>query len=311
MRQNIALALIFAISGCVLCTFSFMFLNVRIPQEPFSLWSELPYAGMFQYAGIICIVGTIIYLLMEIEVSITINAKNLAIIVVVILANFMSFWLGGYYALTPFFFLIGLVGTSAISVWSSIGMRTKDLLSLITAATFVAAIDEYAHTSVGTLTYFDNAAPSPLTVFGWGLFTILLLTVTRITMRVRLPNVPDWKMLRTIPTILSTFLIFAVALFQGYISVFNWLLVLVYLMLVLASLYYTYLHSLKWNLLLMIVSLAFGLSMEYIGRWEGLWTFLFMEPVSLLILFSWPLRIWTINAFCFLFNVDYSISFGN
>jgi len=311
MRSNILLALVLAFSGLVLCTLFFVLLNVQIPQEPFSLWSELPYAGMFQYAGIICLAGTVIYLLMETEVSMVINSASMAMISVVILANFASFWLGGYYALTPIFFLIGLVGTSVIDAWVSIGMRTKNLLSLIAVATSVAAIDEYAHTSVGTLTYFDNAVPSPLTVSGWSLFTILLLTVTKTTMRVRLPNIPDLKPLRTVPALLSTTLVLAVALFQGYTGLFNWVLVLVYSMLILASLYYTYKHPLKWNVLLMIVSLAFGLSMEYMGRWEGLWTFHFMEPVSLLMLFSWPLRIWTINAFCFLFNIDFANSLEN
>ena len=263
MRSNIVLALVLAFSGLVLCTLFFVFLNIRIPQEPFSLWSELPYAGIFQYAGIICLAGAVIYLLMETEVSIVINPASMAMIGVVILANFASFLLGGYYALTPIFFLIGLVGTSVIGAWVSVGMRTKDLLSLIAVATFVAAIDEYAHTSVGTLTYFDNAVPSPLTVSGWSLFTILLLTVTKITMRVRLLNIPDRKLLRTVPALLSTILVLAVALFQGYTGLFNWLLVLVYSMLILASLYYTYKHPLKWNVLLMIVSLAFGLSMEY------------------------------------------------
>lgn len=311
MRSNIVLALVLTISGLVLCTLFFVFLNVQIPQEPFSLWSELPYAGMFQYAGIICLAGAVIYLLMETEVSIVVNTKNMAMISVVILANFASLLLGGYYALTPVFFLIGLVCTSVIGAWISIGMRTKDLLSLIAVATFVAAIDEYAHTSVGTLTYFDNAVPSALTVSGWSLFTILLLTVTKIIMRVRLLNIPDRKVLRTVPALLSTILVFAIALFQGYTSVFDWLLVLVYSMLVLASFYYTYAHSLKWNVLLMIVSLAFGAGMEYIGRWEGLWTFRFMEPLSLLILFSWPLRIWTIGAFCFILNVDFANSLEN
>ena len=56
----------------------------------------------------------------------------------------------------------------------------------------------------------------------------------------------------------------------------------------------------------MVGSLAFGFYMEFTGALEGLWTFRFMEPVSLFIVFSWPLRIWAVNAFCLLFNVDFS-----
>ena len=305
MRANLVLALVFVISGFILCTLSLVFLNVQIPQEPFSLWSELPYAGMFQYSGIVCLFGAIIYLLMETQVSITVNTRNLALISVVILANFASFFLGGYYGLTPIFFFISLVGTSVVSALAAVGMRTKDLLSLIATATLTAALDEYAHTSVGTLTYFDSAVPSPLTVSGWSLFMILLITVARVMTRIRSLIVQDRKILRIVPVIAMTLLIFAVTLFQGYIHVFDWVLVLVYVILIFASFYYTYAHSLKWNLFLMIVSLVFGFCMEYMGRFEGLWTFHFMEPVSLLILFSWPLRIWTVNALCLLFNVDF------
>jgi len=65
MRTNLVLALVLSISGFVLCTLYFLFLNLRIQQEPFSLWSLLPYAGMFQYAGLVCLAGAILYLLME------------------------------------------------------------------------------------------------------------------------------------------------------------------------------------------------------------------------------------------------------
>jgi len=65
MRANLMLALILLILGFVLCLLSFVFLNIRIGLEPFATWSELPYAGMFQYAGLVCLVGAIFYLLME------------------------------------------------------------------------------------------------------------------------------------------------------------------------------------------------------------------------------------------------------
>lgn len=306
MRTKLVLALILAITGFISCTMFFVFLNIQIPQEPFSLWYELPYAGMFQYAGIICLVGAIVYLLMELFEEAVINTKNLFIISVVVLANFISFFVGGYHTLLPFFFLVGLMGTSLISAWVANGLGTMDLVIFITTATLVAALDEYAHTSAGTLTYFDNAVPSLLTVFGWSLFMILLVTLSKYLMRFRIFDVKDSRVLRILPVIVSLTLVSTVAVVQGYISAFNWLLVLVYVILGSASFYYTYRNPLRWNTLLMITSLVFGLTMESMGRWEGLWTFRFMEPVSLIILFSWPLRIWAVNSFCLFFDVDFS-----
>ena len=306
MRQKLILALILVITSLISCTLFFVFLNVEIPQEPFSSWSELPYAGMFQYAGIICLAGAIIYLLMELFENVFVNIRNLFIISVVVLANFISFFIGGYHTLLPFFFLVGLIGTSVFGAWVANGVGTMDLVIFIVIATIVAAIDEFAHTSVGTLTYFDNGVPSLLTVFGWSLFMMLLVTLTKFLMRFRIFDVKDQRMLRVSPVIVSLILVSIAALVQGYFTSFDWVLFLVYVLLGFASLYYTYRNPLKWNILLMITSLIFGFIMEFMGRWEGLWTFRFMEPVSLLILFSWPLRLWTVNALSLLLNVDLS-----
>ena len=65
MRANLLLATIFAILGFLLSCLFFIFINIQIPMEPFATWSDLPYANMFQYAGLVCLLGTIVYLLME------------------------------------------------------------------------------------------------------------------------------------------------------------------------------------------------------------------------------------------------------
>jgi len=95
---------------------------------------------------------------------------------------------------------------------------------------------------------------------------------------------------------------------QGYIYAFNWLIILIYVLLFAASFIYTSVHTLKWNFMFMISSLVFGLSFEYLGNWQGLWTFGFNEPISLLILLSWPIRIWTVSLFCCLLGVDFGVS---
>lgn len=65
MRANLLLATIFAVLGFLLSCLFFIFINFQIPLEPFATWSNLPYANMFQYAGLVCSLGAIIYLLME------------------------------------------------------------------------------------------------------------------------------------------------------------------------------------------------------------------------------------------------------
>lgn len=234
------------------------------------------------------------------------NIKNLTIIFLVILANVISFFWGGYHTLLSILFPVGLIVASIVSIWIAIRIETKDLLSLVVIATIIATIDEYIHTSAGTLTYFDRAVPSPLTVFGWSLFMILILATSQLVMKIRFLELQNKKISRILPVFASLFLISTFVVLQGYANIFDWKLVLLYAMLGLASFYYTHRHSLKWNLSLMISSLIFGFSMELIGPIEGLWSFRFMEPVSIFIVFSWPLRVWTVNAFCFLLRVDFS-----
>ena len=65
MRNKILLSLILVIGGFLLSAVFFIFVNVEIEMEPFATWTELPYAGMFQYAGLVCLLGAIIYLWME------------------------------------------------------------------------------------------------------------------------------------------------------------------------------------------------------------------------------------------------------
>jgi len=235
-----------------------------------------------------------------------INKKNLLIITVLIFINLVALLWGGYHTLMPIFYIAGFMGISIISFWVGNKLETKDLVALATSATLLSFVDEYAHTSVGTLTYFDQAFPSPLTVFGWSIFMISLIGVTKLIVNIRSLEIKDNKKVRTLPVIILFILILAVTVLQDYIGIFNWVLVLVYLFLFAASFYYTHVHPLKWDLFLMITSLILGFSMEYVGGLEGLWTFRFQYPISLLILFSWPLRIWAVNALCFAFGVDFS-----
>jgi hypothetical protein len=59
------LALIFTVAGFALTLLFFILVNVPIEIEPFATWCGSPYAGMFGYAGLVCLVGAIIYLFME------------------------------------------------------------------------------------------------------------------------------------------------------------------------------------------------------------------------------------------------------
>jgi len=217
----------------------------------------------------------------------------------------IAFFWGGYHTLVPVLFILGLIAVSTICAWAALSMETRDLVVLTVVSLATAVIDEYAHTSAGAFTYFDGMTPSPLTVFGWGLFILGILTLAQFLYEKIPLGAMDSGTLRSVPVLISMALLIACAWIQGYFPVFTMLLVLVYIAHGVASLYYSRLHPFGWNAWVMVVSLVVGVLMEFLGAMEGLWVYRFGEPLPLFMAFSWTLRTWTILAVSSLFDVDF------
>ncbi len=231
--------------------------------------------------------------------------KNLLIVLALISATVASFLWGGYHALRPVMFASGLVVVSAICLWASMNMETRSLviLSVVTIAT--AFVDEYAHTSSGAFSYFDGMKPSPLTVFGWSLLVLGILTISLFIYRRAPLESLEYRELRILPVLISVFLLIDSAWIQGYLPFFGLALASVYLLLVAASLYYSYVHPLGWNFWVMFTSLILSSLMEYLGGIEGLWVYQNNEPMAFFIAFTWTLRTWTILAVSSLFGAEF------
>jgi len=222
---------------------------------------------------------------------------NALIVSALIAANVLAFLWGGYHTLTPILYVAGLALASAVYIWTATRMETRDLTVLTGISVALAFIDEYAHTTSEAFTYFDNMMPSPLTVFGWGLLIPAILTIAQLLHQ----KFPMEKLGRgipkTAPASLSIVLLIACAWTQGYLPVLSLTLAQVYVLLGVASLYYTNRHPLGWNAWVMATSLIISALMESIGAMEGMWTFRFNEPLPLFMVFTWALRTWTILAF--------------
>ncbi len=205
----------------------------------------------------------------------------------------------------PIMFSSGLVVVSAICLWASMNMETRSLiiLSAITIAT--AFVDEYAHTSSGAFSYFDGMKPSPLTVFGWSLLVLGFLTIARLFHRRAPLKSLEYRELRILPVLISVFMLIDSAWIQDYLPFFGLALASVYLILVVASLYYSYVQPLGWNFWVMVTSLILSAIMEYMGGIEGLWVYQNNEPMAFFIAFTWTLRTWTILAVSSLFGAEF------
>ena len=237
------------------------------------------------------------------------NFRNLCVLAVMVAAMALAFISGGYPALHPVIFLSGLGVAVIIGSYSAMTMETPSLEVFLIISTVVAVTDEYAHTSAGTLAYFDHGVPSLLTVFGWGIFMLVMLSFSRLIMKnpafgAGENSREERGVLRILPVLIPCVLIALAVPMLNYIPVFSPLLFFVYLLLAFFSLYYAGRLTVTRNLAVLIAALLTGCLMEYLGALEGIWTFHYHEPVSLFILFSWPLRFWTVLCLCYLAGYD-------
>lgn len=228
---------------------------------------------------------------------------NLAIALVLICANLVALFVGGYLTLRPLLFLAGLACASAAILWMAWRRRTREFLGLVGVTVGVAIMDEYVHTLAGIFTYFDKWTPSPLAVLGWGPF-VMLIVLAATYCHEFIPFKHKAGRFGVGLPLVSIVMVAALAKAQGYLEIIGWPLILVYALMGLASLYYCYNHTAAWGLSVMACSLAFGGSMEYMGSVEGLWSFHFSEPLCLFMVFTWALRVWTILAVCYLLDME-------
>ena len=237
------------------------------------------------------------------------NAKNLFVVGWVITAIAATFLIMEYYTITPtpIIFIVGLAGAAFVGLWRANRMKTRDLVILVIFSIMIALIDEYAHTTSGVLTYFDLSTPSFLTVMGWSLFILFILTVTEYLNRTPLMkqldkfDTPVFKILPALFAIIVTIILIVA---QGYLGVFSPLLAGVYVALGLVSLYYSQTRNVRWNLSILISSVIIGGAMEIIGGIEGLWWYYNMEPMAWFMMFTWALRTWAILTCCSFFGVE-------
>ena len=231
--------------------------------------------------------------------------KNVFVVYLLFASTFAAFFGGDYYKLNPTLFIAGLFLSAVVCIWASMQMEFSTLIVMMLVTLATAVVDEYAHTSAGAFAYFDGGLPSPLTVFGWSLFILGMLTIARYLNKVLSRRIPDTRASRLAPALASICLVLVGMAAQGYLPSVSWLLAAVYVAMSLASLYYSKEQTTGWNLSVMISSVLVGVVMESLGAMEGMWSFHAGEPVLIFMAFTWSLRTWTVLSVSRLLYADY------
>lgn len=222
------------------------------------------------------------------------DVKKLVLLSLLYLANIWAFFFGGYYVLRPWFFVIGLVLASAVCFLASLDLSSDEFAILTLVTILTALLDEYVHTQHGIFNYYDGLKPSPLTVFGWGVFIISILKVSSVLYnkwgyRIDSLSIPSFW-----PSVAKVLSLFFAALITGYIPVFTLIFYALYVVMIACSILYTSGSALGWNVAVIVSSIIIGGVMEGMGAREGVWSFYFGEPIALFMTFTWSLRVHTI-----------------
>lgn len=233
------------------------------------------------------------------------NLGSICIVIVLIAATGASFFWGGFETLLPIQFLVGLFFVSAVSLWAASSIGIRKLLTLVVCTLAMATLDEYLHVSTGVYVYFDRAIPSPISVFGTSLLMILILAIAT-----RLSKLHQWGrkkgLSRVLPALVLIVLQPVLVWVQGYLPILKWPVILLYVVMGVASLFYSFKRPLEWTFALMISGMVVGAAMESVGSLDGMWSFHFMELLPFFMITTWALRAFTVNASCLLLGVDFS-----
>jgi hypothetical protein len=108
----------------------------------------------------------------------------------------------------------------------------------------------------------------------------------------------------SLPIVLIVALFAMFMTWEGYLAIASREVLLMYAIMAALGLLYSMRHSIEWNVSLMTVSIAIGGTMELIGSLAGFWQYHFMEPLSMLIVLTWPLNTWAVHSIIYLLGID-------
>lgn len=234
---------------------------------------------------------------------------NLSIVLLVIMASLLGFYMDGYFGRSSLFFKLNYLAVVAFSLWVATRMKTKHLIALAVSTVLVASTVEYINPSAGLLVYYGGATPPLFAVFGWVLLMISILGFSnflwawllKLGLFLKLRSTRLW---RNLP-LLAALLFFTIFLrWEGYFEVADKRVYLMYVGMALVGFLYSSKQPIEWNASLMAVSIVLGGYMEFIGSSAGLWHYHYMEPLPIFITITWAINTWAVHGLSSLLNID-------
>jgi hypothetical protein len=182
-------------------------------------------------------------------------------------------------------------------------LELKVLALLAVIAAILALINEYLFSIFGYLTYLEGDLISlSFAVLGYPLFVVFIFGLTDwIVKYIRLPGYEN-ALLNSLPIIGIILVLLIVIIFEGFLTILltsNLIIILSTILLLIffgiLSLYFGLTHSFKQNLILIVISLILGATMEILGNNIAFWSY-HVPEVPLFIIILWTFRVLTIGG---------------
>ena len=244
--------------------------------------------------------------LKDTEQDIARRKTNIAIVLLVALASVVGYYSDGYIRHSSLIFELSYLVAIIVALVAAARMKTKNLVALLLSTAVVSVIVEHTNTSAGLFAYTGSLDVSLFVVSGWMLMMVVILQLSDLSMK-WLPrlgifkNMQNWSIL---PYVL-TCIVFALFFYwEGYLAIAGREVLIMYAVMAVIGLIYSWRHSIEWNASILVISLVVGGYMELIGSLAGLWHYHFMEPLAISFVLTWPINTWAIHGLIYLIGID-------
>jgi Ca2+/Na+ antiporter len=136
------------------------------------------------------------------------------------------------------------------------------------------------------------------------MFVILQLSDFLSAWLERLEAFKEIKNRRSFPFLVGTAIFVLFSYWEGYMAISNPNVLLMYAVMVILGLFYSWKHSIEWNTSLVVVSIAVGGYMELLGSMAGYWAYHFNEPLAMFFVLSWAMNTMAVHGLAFVLGID-------
>jgi uncharacterized protein (DUF362 family) len=238
--------------------------------------------------------------------DITRRVINVSLICLVVLGCTIGYYEDGYIWKSSLLFEFSFILAIIIAALASARMKTIHTITLLAISSLVCYVVEHNNINAGLLQYTGSTDVTIFIISGWILTMVVILQLSDfLTAWLRrleiFKEIKSWKLFPFL-VVLAIFVLFSY--WEGYLAISNINVLVMYAVMVVTGLLYSWKHSIEWNASLVVVSVAVGGYMELLGSMAGYWTYPFHETLAIFFALSWAINTMVVHGLTYILRID-------